>query len=81
MQDVEIKVCTHRFECDALKVAATQTYWTYRINYINFKHCQVFFCHRIIIIRYVLIRPFATLIKTSPNKTRKIKGASGRDQY
>ena len=26
MQDVEIKVCTHRFECDALKVAAIQTY-------------------------------------------------------
>ena len=25
MQDVEIKVCTHRFECDALKVAAIQT--------------------------------------------------------
>ena len=34
VQDVEIKVCTHRFECDVLKVAATQTYWTYRINYI-----------------------------------------------
>ena len=26
MQDVEINVCTHRFECDALKVAAIQTY-------------------------------------------------------
>ena len=32
MQGVEIKVCIHRFECDALKVAAIQTYgapyWT-----------------------------------------------------
>ena len=26
VQDVEIKVCAHRFECDALKVAAIQTY-------------------------------------------------------
>ena len=34
MQGVEIKVCTHRFECDALKVAAIQTYGIYRIDYI-----------------------------------------------
>ena len=41
MEDLEIKVCTHRFECDALKVTALQTYGfnfsndgIYRIDYI-----------------------------------------------
>ena len=41
MEDLEIKVYTHGFECDALKVAALQTYGfnfsndgIYRIDYI-----------------------------------------------
>ena len=34
VQDVEFQVCAHGFGCDALKVAAIQTYGIYRVDYI-----------------------------------------------
>ena len=58
MQDAEINVCTHHFECDALKVAAIQTYGLIAVivGFIaSTTFNQLFFRRRVIIIHSVLI--------------------------